>query len=531
MKNISKQEIISNLHDKISQFKSNFSKNKETRKDIPELNFEINRDALKLFYKKKSDTEGQCQTPNQFLPNQNTRLDDIYDTKNLLNEKIQMPKTNQNIKNLEKNINKNDKEENKINIGAKTDKNYKGINYNKNDINNINIKKEYQNNNINININNNFNMNNNDNKNREINSKNNFNTIGLDEFNNLQNNQKNKESKKSEMNKEKNILENLDLNNANFNEFHLNEIKSNKKLEKRDKSAPKITINQKLNNFFSEKPLTDKKIDNIKDINQTTNYNQFFINNNNKKTNKTEELYQKLLMNFNINSSSNNRDKTFYNMNFTNNNNNYKFSREDNPNKSYGQINIRDTNLYYESNGNNLNNNYYNLQKRNTNYRNDFNLDHLKDLYSKKTEDSKRSNQSMLKSKMDMFYQELNEYKNANYIKKKELNKNIYSKKNKYMKNTNNNIKNYFMPNAPYNDYNKINNINLNINANQNIQKDINNNVDKNSFNGNKIGYNEISAVKKYLIELTKDELNNLPMNIKMELKDIFNILYQKLNE
>ena len=130
-----------------------------------------------------------------------------------------------------------------------------------------------------------------------------------------------------------------------------------------------------------------------------------------------------------------------------------------------------------------------------------------------------------------MFYQELNEYKNANYIKKKELNKNIYSKKNKYMKNTNNNIKNYFMPNAPYNDYNKINNINLNINANQNIQKDINNNVDKNSFNENKIGYNEISAVKKYLIELTKDELNNLPMNIKMELKDIFNILYQKLNE
>ena len=182
MKNISKQEIISNLHDKISQFKSNFSKNKETRKDIPELNFEINRDALKLFYKKKSDTEGQCQTPNQFLPNQNTRLDEIYDTKNLLNEKIQMPKTNQNVKNLEKNINKNDKEENKINIGAKTDKNYKGINYNKNDINNINIKKEYQNNNINININNNFNMNNNDNKNREINSKNNFNTIGLDEF-------------------------------------------------------------------------------------------------------------------------------------------------------------------------------------------------------------------------------------------------------------------------------------------------------------------------------------------------------------
>ena len=534
MKNISKQEIISNLHDKITQFKSNFSKNKEIRKDIPELNFEINRDALKLFYKKKSETEGQCQTQNQILPNQNTILDEIYDTKNILNEKIQMSKINQNIKNGEKNINKNEKEENRINIGAKTDKNYKGINYNKNDfkndINNINIKKEFQNNNINININNNFNMNNNNNniKNRDINSKNNFNTIGLEEFNNIQNNQKTKEIKKPEMNKENNVLENLDLNNANFNEFYLDGIKTNKKLEKRDKSAPKITINQKLNNFYSEKPLTDKKFDNSKDINQTTNYNNFFINNNNnKKTNKTEELYQKLLINFNINSNSNKRDKAFYNMNFTNNNNNYKFIRDDNPNKSYGQINIRDTNFYFESNGNNLNNNYYNLQKRNTNYRNEFNLDHLKDLYSKKTEDSKRSNQSMLKSKMDMFCQELNEYKNANYLKKKELNK------NKYMNNinNNNNTKNYFMPNAPYNDYNKMNNINSNLKVNQNMQNENNNNVNKNSFNGNKIGYNEISAVKKYLNELSKDELNSLPMNIKTELKDIFNILYQKLNE
>ena len=128
---------------------------------------------------------------------------------------------------------------------------------------------------------------------------------------------------------------------------------------------------------------------------------------------------------------------------------------------------------------------------------------------------------------MDMFCQELNEYKNANYLKKKELNK------NKYMNNinNNNNNKNYFMPNAPYNDYNKMNNINSNLKVNQNMQNENNNNVNKNSFNGNNIGYNEIFAVKKYLNELSKDELNSLPMNIKTELKDIFNILYQKLNE
>ena len=56
MSNITKQELISNLKDKINQFKSNFSKNKESRKESSELNFEINREALKLFYKNKPET-------------------------------------------------------------------------------------------------------------------------------------------------------------------------------------------------------------------------------------------------------------------------------------------------------------------------------------------------------------------------------------------------------------------------------------------------------------------------------------------
>ena len=95
--------------------------------------------------------------------------------------------------------------------------------------------------------------------------------------------------------------------------------------------------------------------------------------NNNKRTTNTEDLYQKLLMNFNIKSSNNKKDKTFYNFNISNNN---KLNREDNPNKSYGQINLRDTNSLYELNGN-TNYNYYNLQKRNY-YRNGLNLDNLK---------------------------------------------------------------------------------------------------------------------------------------------------------
>ena len=80
MNNISKQELISNLQDKISQFKSNFSKIKESRKEVPELNFEINRDALKLFSKKKSDNNEQPQNLNQnkISSKPQSKIDEIY---------------------------------------------------------------------------------------------------------------------------------------------------------------------------------------------------------------------------------------------------------------------------------------------------------------------------------------------------------------------------------------------------------------------------------------------------------------------
>ena len=533
MKSITKQELISNLQDKISQFKSNFSKIKESRKEVPELNFEINRDALKLFYKNKSDNEVENQIQNQNLPKQQSKNDEIYSTKNKLNEKNQIPKLNQNIKNGEQNINQNEIMNNQMNIGAQNKKSYAissketynneinqkqpSINI-KNNINNnnVNIKKEFPNSNINMNYVYNINVK----RNPDIDNKDNLNNnIQYGEF---KLNQNNKEFKRLENTKENNIIEHLNLNeDNNYQNFKFDGVKNTKKLEKREKSAPKISINQKINNFFAEKPLTYKKHENIRNINNTSNYNQLLINNNRKATN-TEELYQKLLMNFNINSSSNKRDKSFYNLNFINNiNNNNKYIREDNPNKSYGQINLRETNSLYKLNGNS-NINYTNLQKRNY-YRNGLNLDHLKDLYLKKTEDSKRPTQSMFKSKMDMFYQELNEYKNANYNKKKEL-KN-YSKKNKYINNSNK-----YQSNTQYNEYINIKN-NTNTNSNNYLIKNDINNGEKNIFNGNNIGYNEIFAVKNYLNELTKEEINNLPDNIKIELKDIFNILYQKLNE
>ena len=337
MKNISKQELISNLQDKISQFKSNFTKIKESRKEVPELNFEINRDGLKNFYKKKIDTEGQSQNPNQLSSKPQSKIDEIYNIQNLLNEKNnnEIPKINKNIKNGEILMDKDENLENKMNAGAKIKKSYT---FGSKEPNN-NGENELNNKIYNINSKNNL----------EINypvkkDKNDYeeNIISKKNF-------KNSEFKKPEMNKTNDILNNIDLNNRNNHEFIFEGNKNNKKLEKRDKSAPKISINQKINNFYSEKPLSDKKHDNFNNINHTLNYDQLFNNNNNKRTNNTEDLYQKLLMNFNINSSSNKRDRTFYNFNSLNNN--IKFNREDNPNKSYGQINVRDTYLLYETNG------------------------------------------------------------------------------------------------------------------------------------------------------------------------------------
>ena len=492
MSNISKQELISNLQEKISQFKSNFSKIKESRKISPELDFEINRDGLKHFFKNKPNTESQAQ--NQLSSKPQSNIHDIYNIKKTIDDNKKIPKLEQNIKSEDNIINKSENgDNNSLNIGAKI-KNYNFM------------SNEGDNNNA---------MNN---KIKEQNNRNN--PINRDTRNNFEYDNKNKIQEKNEKNRDNNSKRNL--NNMNYEELNIERINNIKKLdkqEKRDKSAPKISINQKINNFFFEKPLTDKKYDNnIKNINQTSNYNKLLINNNNniKKSNNTEELYQKLLLNLNINSSTNKNNGKYYNFNFINNNN-YNYNREDNPNKSYGHINIKDTNLFYEVNGN-INKNIYNTQKRNY-YRNGLNLDHLKDLYSKKTEDYKIPKKSMFKSKMDLFYQELNEYKNANYNKKKEL-KN-YSKNNIYLNNN-------YAPNTQLNDFIKYTNNSKMSNNNNPKKENINNN---NGLDENNIGYNEINNVKKYLNDLSKEEMNNLPNNIKTELKEIFNILYQKLND
>ena len=373
-----------------------------------------------------------------------------------------------------------------------------------------------KNNNANISTKNYINQNNN-NFNNNKNNKFNFEYENYTKYNSKNNNIKDNSS-----------LGHIALNSSNYHDFNIDGIINNKKLDKREKSAPKISINQKTNTLYNEKPLTDKHNQNelnLNNINFTSNYNTNTNNEfNPKKTNKTEELYQKLLVNFNINSKNNKKNISFYNFNSKNNNNNinsnYTKDNYQNQNKSYGQINIKDINLLYEINGNGNCNNYN--QKRNY-FRNELNLDHLKDLYNKKTEEVQRPTQSGLKSKMDLFYQELNQYKNANNYKKQTL--------NNYFSNDKNLSNNKIVSNTQYNNYirnsnNNNNDINKNINYHKNFE--INKN---NSYNWNNISYNEVHAFKQYLKNLSKEDINNLPYNMKSELIDICNILYQKFND
>ena len=112
-----------------------------------------------------------------------------------------------------------------------------------------------------------------------------------------------------------------------------------------------------------------------------------------------------------------------------------------------------------------------------------------------------------------MFYQELNDYKNSNNYKKQAM-KNYFTN-DKYLNN------NKYINHTQYNNYIKNSNNNRNINEQININKN----------NGNSLSYNEIHAFKQYLKDLSKEDFYNLPYNVKSELKDIFNILYQKFNE
>ena len=458
MENAAKLEIISNIQNRIKQFKSNSSKNKMESNN---LNFEINRDTLKLFFKNKTnENDNNVDFQNNKKDGEPSNNEKLQEIKNIANKPSfhasNLPKRevedNQNIK------------PNKI----------------------INFEKENS-------SKNNRQINNLDKLKNEIfnGNKNNYNRVYEDEslFNNDYLNY-NQRMKNKEKNQDYSLGNIIISNNTKHYNFNIGEIMKHKKLEKKEKSAPRISINEN----FLEKPLTDKKRENnIKNDNLGNNYitntlNNFYTVNNNTKTrsrksSNTGEKLQQLLMEFNINSTRNNEKRKIPYLNLNSNKN-----KENKYNKFYNQNNFKDINSIYEVNRN-INNN------RKQNYFNDVTrLDFFKDFPNKKSNITSES-KSIIKEKMDIFYRELNKDPKSNI--------NNLPKENYYLN------KHYLNEklNSTYNNENK-------------------------EIISNKLDFpiNKIIIFKHYVQNLNKEEMNKLPHDIQSELREIYNILNQKIN-
>ena len=466
--NITKGEIISNLKDKISQFKSKFNKGRETRKDNSDnLNFEINRDALKLFYKNKDETHlpqtepiQTATTEKEIQKNINIEPTTSNETKKIENKLEAKTDTNQNEGRNK--INKN------FTFGGK-DSSRDGS------IFDIDEFSKFSSNN----------NNDNNNKIRRCGS-NNLSNFDFQDFS---------------YNKSKNIdnsLSNIRLNNSNYQDFNLDGMFNYRKTIRREKSAPKIdNIYPSSENFLELNPLTIKH--------EKKNNTKKFGSDN-------EQLYQKLLLNFNINFSDKDTSTT------TNLNSNY------NLNKSIGQINVKkDSNTFlYDSNSIKIKNEpFLNSNSNNNNLLNNYyKTNSITDFYTEHN-----TSKSNLKSKMDYFYKELNCYNNSN-VKSKSNFQNFFtsSKKNIDLSNQ----ISYFKTNQNSRNSN-FNCNNINFKNNNNI---INlGNINKKSNKGGNLSFSEVYNFKQNIKELTNEDFNNLPKNVLSELKAIYNILQQKFSE
>ena len=464
--NITKGEIISNLKDKISQFKTKFNKGREIHKENSDnLNFEINRDSLRLFYKNKDETHLPQTEPIQ------TATTEKESQKNINIEPITSNETKKIDDKLEIKTDVNQNEgRNKVNknftFGGKDSGRENSIF----DIEEINK----------------FSVNNDNNNKIKRSGSNNLTNLDFQDFS---------------YNKNKNIdnsLSNIKLNNSNYQDFNLDGMFNYKKMFRREKSAPKIdNIYPSRGNFFELNPLS------IKHERKT---------NDKKLSNDNDLLYQKLLLNFNINISDKDTSAT------TNVNTN------SNLNKSLGKINVKNDNnsflydinnikmkndsILNSNNNNNLINNYYK-----TNSINDFYTEH-------------NTSKSNLKSKMDYFYKELNTYNSSN-MKSKTNFQNFFTSSKKSF-DIDNQISHFKTTQNIKNNNFSCNNINFK--NNNNIINFGNINNLKRSNKSGKLSFNEAYNFKQNIKNLTSEDFNNLPKNVISELKDIYYILQQNLS-
>ena len=452
MKDNQKREIVSDLKEKISKFRTNFVKNREKEEQSDKLNIEINRNTLKQFFRNKN------------IINE--------DNKENFQENKEQP-----IKRIKK-----EKKEKDIKTDFFTDLNLNFKNIKNDFLPNTNSTRSQFNNRE-------------QNNNRTYIEKNNTDR----DINNIKIGQ-GVDSMPTTKRYECKIID-----------VDVKQIFNQKKLEKREKSAPKISTTT---DFFINRPLNYKSRKNS-NINPKC-YNLTGINNRriikyNTHNFSTEEKMQQLLSDFNIEYSikeNNKRKIPYLNINYYSNNQSYftNYKKRD-----YAQ---KGKNILQKFKDNKINHIHFSRKNHMHPSLNNFLLDKNINKYS-----TKSHNQSLLQNKIDLFYKELNNIGKSN---KKIESKNYADSISKLGTINKNNNDNYYESCKYTKKTYQYNNIEQRFN-----RLDCDNNKNNNQ---KKISFSDIYKVKIFIKDLSKEEMMNLPENILNELKDIFNILNEKLN-
>ena len=445
-----KQEIISELKNKLTQFKSKYKNNnlEDNTKGDDIINMEINMDTLKNYYK---------------IPKEN----------------------NTNIKeNLNQIINNN----NEINID--------NDNITNNNSDSSKILKKYDN----------------------VKYNNYIKDSSLLNKNALHNNS-NKDLLKLNSTSTSNFI---NSNNKNYLDFDIDEIIKQSKKQKKEKSDLNFTKER----MDSNQHLKSKTFVNFDEIN---------INHHKKQSN---------LLNYNNNLSSR---KNFIKLNLSSKKNisntdrNYRFINNFNTDNLYEE-NLSEPNI----NKNDINNNYFKFQNKLTDFMNEIKLPNNDKNNFKNRFSLNRPIIKIDKSKYNLDFLINNDNKDNKenyYINKKNdkinkfnlkeiLNYDIYNENEKVRSSSNKkNVSFYNLSKFNINNYSTNNLMKINNKTLSKFNYYNSNLYNLNSFENDKnnnLIYNDIRNLKYSIQNLSNEDINNLPLSVYKEIKELYNLLYIK---
>ena len=467
----SKQEIISELKNKLKEFKSKFKtqnvdKGTGEEKDI--MDMEINIDTLKNYYKGPKQTNSNIKETLEQLKNNNNNDIDNNDTKNKIENSID---NNNNIESKNILLNKaNILSNDNINFGKKNSFNSFLKSNNSNNINNITLINES----------------------KENCRKNSSETLDKKYFDFNISNFINKKPKReiSDYNIKK-TLEPSEVKIKNTkNYFSFDELSINSNRNKTNLIKYKYDTSNK-NNFIKLNLTSKKTISSERNKKFMHNYNtENFKNNNfsevnifkNDKNNNNYFKHNTKLSDF-MSEIKTKNSKKYYNKSFSLTNPIIK-----------NDISNYNLNFLEKNSNNNSSSNYINIGRKTEYkfYHNNF----LNDIINSNNSNNKQSFNFMSERKTFSPNLRLNNFGNTNNFNNFTSNLNNQSLKTFY---NSNNI-------SSYNNYSR---------------------TFENAKNNN-LNYNDINRLKYSIQNLSEEDINKLPMTIYNEVKDLYYLIYIK---